>query len=179
MEEPQPALDRLAEALRTAEAELAALAPTDLTPRLGEDPRPDQRVYLDHGHDVGAYNPCFPEYELTVDAGSARGTVVFPLAFEGPPGVVHGGVIASFFDCVVQHHNCLLGQAGKTTSLQVRFRRPTPVGLGLRFEIDRGADQRRITSEARLLDGSELLAQATLEAVAGDRAALPAVSPRR
>ena len=33
-------------------------------------------------------------------APHASGTVTFPLVFEGPPGVVHGGVLATFFDCV-------------------------------------------------------------------------------
>jgi acyl-coenzyme A thioesterase PaaI-like protein len=99
--------------------------------------------------------------------------------FEGPPGVVHGGVIATFFDSVIQHHNCDAGVAGKTRSLHVRFRRPTPLDVRLAFEIDRQADERLITSEARLLLEGETLCTATVEAVAGDRSRLPRVSPRQ
>ena len=99
--------------------------------------------------------------------------------FEGPPGLVHGGVLATFFDSVIQHHNCDVGVAGKTTSLLVEYRRPTPIEVPLRFEIDRTADARRITSRAELWRGDEALCHATMEAVAGDLSRLPSVSPRR
>ena len=91
--------------------------PADPTPRVGDAASGDGRVYLDHAFDIGAYNPCVPEYTIEVEGDRAQGTVTFPIAYEGPPGLVHGGFLAVFFDCVVQHHNCELGLAGKTTSL--------------------------------------------------------------
>ena len=141
LEHDDPAVAELIERLRAAEAALAERAPADPSPRIGADAPADRRPYVDHSRDIGAYNPCFPEYEITVDGPRASGTVTFPLVFEGPPGVVHGGVLATFFDCVVQHHNCDVGVAGKTTSLLVEYRRPTPLAVPLRFEIDR--DDRR------------------------------------
>jgi acyl-coenzyme A thioesterase PaaI-like protein len=95
------------------------------------------------------------------------------------PGIVHGGFLAVFFDSVVQHHNCDLGLAGKTTSLALTYRRPTPLLAELQFEVDRSADERRITSVARLMSGGVVLCEAQVSAVAGNLAALPAVSPRR
>ena len=92
--------------------------------------------------------------------------------------MVHGGVLATFADCVVQHHNCDLGVAGKTTSLVVEYRQPTPVDTPLDFTIDRDEDARRITSRVRVRAGDELLCTATIEAVAGDRSRLPHVPPR-
>jgi hypothetical protein len=178
LDRDDPAVVELIEALRTAERALAASVPADPAPRLGPDASPDRRPYLDHGRDIGAYNPCFPEYTITIDGPRATGTVTFPLAFEGPPGIVHGGVLATFFDCVVQHHNCDVGVAGRTTSLLIEYRRPTPLGLELAFEIDREADARRITSRARLVLGDDTLCTATMEAVAGDRSKLPRVAPR-
>jgi hypothetical protein len=174
----EPAVATLIDDLRAAERALAARVPPDATPRLGPGARADQRPYVDHGRDIGAYNPCFPEYQIAVDGSRATGTVTFPLAFEGPPGVVHGGVLATFFDCVVQHHNCDVGVAGRTTSLLVEYRRPTPVGVALAFEIDREAHERRITSRASLSLGDGTLCTATMEAVAGDRSRLPEVAPR-
>lgn len=172
-------LGRLIEDLTGAERALVAAAPGDPAPRIGPNVHPDQRVYLDHGTDIGAFNPCFPEYDIRVDGQQASGTVSFPLAYEGPPGIVHGGFLAVFFDCVIQHHNCAYGVAGKTSALNVAYRRPTPVLRTLGFEIERSSDTRRITSTARIeLDGKELC-RATMEAVAGDRANLPDVSPRR
>jgi acyl-coenzyme A thioesterase PaaI-like protein len=179
LEGPEPAVDRLVEQLRAAEQELTALAPTGPAPRVGEDPPADARPYVDHGRDIGAYNPCFPEYLLEVRGVHAVGTVTFPVAFEGPPGIVHGGVQANFFDCVIQHHNCEYGQAGRTVSLELRYRRPVPVGVPLAFTVERVADERRITSTAQLLLGDEVLTTAVMSAVAGDRANLPLVWPRR
>ncbi len=178
MEAADPAVTRLIDDLRRAESEMVRSAPADMAPRLSPESHEEQRVYIDHAHHVGAYNPCFPEYEITVDGARAIGTVTFPLVFEGPPSIVHGGVVATFFDCVVQHHNCQVGQAGKTITLQLRYRRPTPIGVELRFEIERESGE-RITSVARLFDGDELLSVATMEAVAGVRGNLPAGSPRR
>jgi hypothetical protein len=179
LEHEDPAVTRLVDELSVADRELSSRVSAGAKPRLGADPPDDARPYVDHARDIGAYNPCFPEYEITVDGARASGTVTFPLVFEGPPGVVHGGVLATFFDCVVQHHNCDVGVAGKTTSLLLEYRRPTPLGVPLAFEIDRTTDGRRITSRARLSIGDDTLCDATMEAVAGDRSKLPLVSPRR
>jgi hypothetical protein len=178
-EEEDESLDRLIEHLSTVEQALARRGPVDPSPRIGPNLQSDQRIYLDHGYDIGAFNPCFPEYTIQVDGAQASGTVSFPLVFEGPPGCVHGGFLAVFFDCVIQHHNCEYGVAGKTTSLNVEYRRPTPVLEALQFQIERSSDARRITSTARIGIGGTVLCQATMEAVAGDRSRLPAVAPRK
>lgn len=177
LDAPDPAVDRLIDQLQAAEHELAQRVPADLAPRLG--PGTGDRIYVDHSRDIGAYNAAFPEYEIEVSGDRAAGMVTFPLAFEGPPGVVHGGVLATFFDCVIQHHNCDVGVAGKTSSLHVTYRRPTPLRVALHFEVERIVDDRRITSQARLTSGDKLLCTAAMEAVAGQRANLPPVSPRR
>jgi hypothetical protein len=179
LEQDDPAVAKLVDDLRAAERALADVAPADAAPRIGDADAPERRVYVDHSRDIGAYNPCFPEYDITVVAERAHGTVTFPLAFEGPPGVVFGGVIATFFDAAIQHHNCDVGVAGKTTSLLVEYRRPTPIGTTLDFDIERVVDDRRITSHARLLRDSDVCCTARMEAVAGDLSKLPAVSPRR
>lgn len=179
MEHDDPAVDRLLATLKDAEGELAAIAPPDPQPRIGARVASDGRVYLDHSRDIGDYNPCFPEYTITVEGDRASGTVNFPTAYEGPPGIVHGGFLALLFDCVVQHHNCDVGVAGKTTSLALRFRRPAPLLTELRFEVVRSVDGGRITSTAQLTHDGALLAEAEVRAVAGDRANLPEVSTRR
>ncbi len=173
------AVGDLLRALEQAEVRLRDGMPGDLRPRLGDECRPEQRVYLDHARDIGAYNPCFPEYTIDVAGDEATGKVCFPLAYEGPPGLVHGGFLAVFFDCVVQHHNCDVGVTGKTTSMTVAYRRPTPLLVDLDFSVSRSATERRLSSEAKLTLGDEVLCGATVEAVAGDRSKLPTVSPRR
>jgi hypothetical protein len=58
---------------------------------------------------------------------------------------------------VIQHHNCVTGLSGKTRSLVVTYRRPTPVLTELRFDIARAPVERGITSTARLLLDGEVL----------------------
>src|SRR6201993_4739642 len=140
------------------ERELSAAVPPDSAPRIGSDDDGRRRIYLDHATDIGAFNPCFPEYHFDqFDAETASGRVAFPLVYEGPPGLVHGGFLAVFFDCVMQHQNCLAGLSGKTRSLNVKFRRPTPVLTELRFDIARSQGERGITSTSRLLLDDEVL----------------------
>ena len=158
LEHAHPTVDAMVEKFAEWENELAAAAPTDNAPRIGviaDDPR---RVYLNHAIDIGAYNPCFPEYRFDdLDAEKATGRVNFPLVYEGPPGLVHGGFLGVFFDCVIQHQNCVTGLSGKTRSLVVTYRRPTPVLTDLRFDIVRSQIERGITSTARLLLDDEVL----------------------
>jgi hypothetical protein len=179
MEAPSEVVAELNEALERAAAQLLALVPADARPRVGADAEGEGRIYLDHSRDVGAYNPAFPSYTIEVDGSRASGSVAFPVLYEGPPGLVHGGFLALFFDTVIQHHNCDVGTAGKTTRLEVRYAAPTPLLEELRFEIEREVDDRRIESTARLFAGDVLCASATLRAVAGNLAALPLVSSRR
>lgn len=183
LEQEDIAVERLLADLERAEDELSALVPSDPTPRVGPAVGGGGRAYVDHARDVGAFNPAFPEYDITVSGDLAEGTVNFPLVFEGPPGIVHGGFLAVFFDLVVQHHNCDVGVAGKTTSLRLGFRRPAPLLTDLRFSVHRRvADDRiRSTAELRLGEerGSRLVCEAEIDAIAGIRENLPAVSPRR
>lgn len=158
LEHEHPTVDVMLRQIDEWEHELASATPPDPTPRIGPDATGSQRVYLDHAFDIGAYNPAFPEY--TVDelgADTASGRVTFPVVFEGPPGLVNGGFLAVFFDCVTQHHSCATGRTGKTRSLTVTFRRPTPILTELRFDVTRAEADGRVTSTARLLLGDEVL----------------------
>jgi hypothetical protein len=158
LEHAHPTVDAMLAQISEWERELSRAVPPDSAPRIGSDDDGSRRVYLDHATDIGAFNPCFPEYRFDdLYADTASGHVTFPLVYEGPPGLVHGGFLAVFFDCVIQHQNCLTGLSGKTRSLQVTFRRPTPVLTDLRFDIARTQVDRGITSTARLLLDDEVL----------------------
>jgi hypothetical protein len=158
LEHAHPTVDAIVAQIGEWESELSAAVPPDTSPRIGVDEAGAQRVYLDHATDIGAFNPCFPEYHFDrLDGEIAAGRVAFPLVYEGPPGLVHGGFLAVFFDSIIQHQNCVVGLSGKTRSLQVTFRRPTPVLSELRFDISRSRVERGITSTARLLLDEEVL----------------------
>jgi len=179
MERPSEAVAELIRSLERAEVKLTAQAPSDPRPRVGAAMDGDGRVYLDHARNAGVYNPALPVYEIEVDGDRASGTVAFPILYEGPPGLVHGGFLAAFFDLVIQHHNCDAGVAGKTTRMEIRYSAPTPLLAALRFEIERRSEDRRIESTARLFHGETLCATGTVRAVAGRLSGLPPVSGRR
>jgi len=178
LERTDPGLEEVTRALREARERLGQSVPADPRPRVGTVT--EGRVYLDHGRDVGDFNPMFPAYRISVDGPRrATGTVLFPICYEGPPGCVHGGFLAVFADCVVQHHNCAVGRTGKTRGMQIRYHRPVPVLAELDFEIARTADEGSVHSQVRLMSGGELLCHTTVGAVCGDPAKLPTVSARR
>ncbi|MBW0020075.1 MAG: hypothetical protein JO236_21385 [Mycobacterium sp.] len=170
LEQPHPTVDSMLAKFAEWEGELSAAAPRDSAPRIGvagQDCPDHRRVYLNHATDIGAYNPCFPEYRFDhLDAENASGRVAFPLVYEGPPGLVHGGFLGVFFDCVIQHHNCVIGLSGKTRSLTVTFRRPTPLVTELRFDIARTRVERGIAATARLLLDGEVLCTGEVETLA-------------
>jgi hypothetical protein len=167
MEHAHPTVEAMLAQFADWERELAGAAPPDSTPRIEPGGTDSQRVYLGHAFDIGAYNPCFPEYRFEVlGAEKASGTVTFPLVYEGPPAVVHGGFLAVFFDCVTQHQNCAAALSGRTRSLTVTYRKPTPIQTELRFDIVRSEIDRAVTSTARLLLGEEVLCTGEINAMA-------------
>lgn len=167
VENEHPAVQAMLDRLDEWERDLRAAAAPDSAPRIGPGATAEQRLYLDHAFDIGAYNPCFPEYRFDhLDPENASGTVTFPVVYEGPPGLVHGGFLGVFFDCVIQQQNCAAGLSGKTRSLAVRYRRPTPILTELDFDVVRTEIDGGITSTARLTRDGELLCTGEAIAVA-------------
>ena len=114
----------------------------------------------------GRSNPMAPPVSLRVvpgkndEAGEHRieGEVTFGPAYEGPPGHVHGGLIAAMFDE-------LLGFAqlspGFTAYLHVNYRRPTPLETPLTLVawVD-SIDGRKRIVRGECRSGDELLTDA-------------------
>lgn len=166
LEQPHPTVDAMLDQFAEWERELTPALPADPRPRMAGESA-DKRVYLQRALDIGAFNPCFPEYRFEeIAPENAYGTVSFPVVYEGPPGLVHGGFLAVFFDCVIQHQSCVVGAAGKTRSLTVGYRRPTPIDTELRFDIERAHDDSGITATARLILAGELLCTGAASTVA-------------
>jgi acyl-coenzyme A thioesterase PaaI-like protein len=178
LDEEHPAVDALIDRLGQTVSILQPIMPSDLSPR--REAGTPGRVYLDHSRDIASYNPCFPQFELTaVLPDHATGVVTFPLPFEGPPGIVHGGFISLLFDAAVQEHNCALGVAGKTASLQVEFLRPAPLLKPLDLELQRETSGRRSTTQVWLVADGEVCSKGSIVLVVGDRAKLAPVDARR
>jgi hypothetical protein len=63
--------------------------------------------------------------------------------------------------------------------MSIRYRRPTPLLAELTFAIERQATDDRIRSTATMRLGDMVTCEADVDAIAGSRANLPDVSPRR
>jgi acyl-coenzyme A thioesterase PaaI-like protein len=110
---------------------------------------------------IGLANPLAPPITLWVDGNVVRGKVVFGWAYQGPPGYVHGGIIAALFDEALGFAQSMSGSAGMTGTLTVRYRKPTPLYTELRIEATvQRVDGRKIFAEARLYAGDTLTAEA-------------------
>ena len=125
----------------------------------GGDPDP----HFDHSPIFGMASPLAPptRVELGDDGRSVVLHVRYGGAYEGPPGSVHGGVVAGMFDEVLGMTQSLSGQPGMTGTLQIRYRQPTPLHHDLRFvgTLDR-VEGRKIFTTGRCYADDVLTAEA-------------------
>jgi acyl-coenzyme A thioesterase PaaI-like protein len=109
--------------------------------------------FQDTGPVVGLSNPIAPPLEAQVDpeAGVVRGRARFSAAYEGAPGLLHGGILAAAFDELLGLATVFSGGAGMTRDLHVRYLRPTPIEVELAFvgRLDR-VDGRRLFVSAEV-----------------------------
>jgi acyl-coenzyme A thioesterase PaaI-like protein len=87
----------------------------------------------------GTSHPIAPQLKLEPADGAVSGTVRLGPAYEGGPGLVHGGVLALMFDHAMGVAVFLDGHGAMTRSLDVRYVAPTPLDTELRVtaRIDR------------------------------------------
>lgn len=120
------------------------------------------RAFFDWSPQLGLSNPLAPPIRVAVEDGIVVGRARFGIAYEGPPGCVHGGFIAAAFDEVLGLTQSLSGQVGMTGTLTIRYRRPTPLNADLRFEGRvESVSGRKVTTSGRLTTGEQMTAEAT------------------
>ncbi|GAB2808155.1 PaaI family thioesterase [Actinocorallia aurea] len=101
---------------------------------------------------TGAVNPVAPPIPCEVlPDGSVRSEFTLDEVYEGPPGLVHGGISAAVLDQLLGMTSGLSGIPGFTATLDLRYRRPTPlrVPLTLHAEISR-REGRKSWAEGRI-----------------------------
>ncbi|SOC46461.1 uncharacterized domain 1-containing protein [Blastococcus aggregatus] len=115
-----------------------------------DDPATGERWYSPV---YGPGNPVAPPVEATDSPdGRATGRATFGKAHEGPPGLVHGGVVATVLDHVLARAVRAAGRGGLTATLTVTYRRPVPLGVPVVATAEMGeVDGRRTTATARLV----------------------------
>lgn len=120
------------------------------------------RAFFDWSPLLGLANPLAPPIRVAVEGQMVVGRARFGIAYEGPPGCVHGGYIAAAFDEVLGLTQSLSGKVGMTGTLTVKYRRPTPLHTELRLEgTVESVNGRKVLTTGRMLAGETLTAEAT------------------
>ena len=114
-----------------------------------------------------AHNRCFGcgqananglhlEFLLASD-GAVVSLPVVPEAFEGHPGFLHGGIIATLLDEAMSKAVRALGRTSMTLKMEVEYLRPVPSGAPLRIEgrVVRN-EGRKHWAEAVIVDAEEI-----------------------
>ena len=104
---------------------------------------------------VGPLNPISPLIHLDFDGERLHGTATLGAVYNGPPGMVHGGIIALIFDELLGATNVCHGLGGFTGTLSVRYEKPTFIDTELVLEgwIDRVEGRKVFTQGTISIDG--------------------------
>jgi acyl-coenzyme A thioesterase PaaI-like protein len=142
-----------------------AAAVEELTARLAAAP-PHARMHDSPYHSMslvgGRAHPLAPQLHTTSTETGVAGTVTLGPAYEGGPGLVHGGVLSLLFDHAMGIALFVAGHAAMTVSLEVRYRAPTPLGVPLHVtaHLDRQDGRKLFVAASVTVDGA-VTAEAT------------------
>jgi acyl-coenzyme A thioesterase PaaI-like protein len=101
------------------------------------------RVFFPWSPIIGPLNPLSADIDLNV------------AQYNGPPGMVHGGIIALLFDELLGATNVCNGLGGFTGTLSIRYERPTWIERELQLEswVDRVEGRKVFTLGTISIDG--------------------------
>lgn len=130
-------------------------------PAEGSLEQPQARSFPSYSPFLGLLNPLAPPLEIEWGDDAVVGTGTFGLAYEGPPGCLHGGYIAACFDEILGLSQGFSGQVGMTGRLTISYRSPTPLFVPLTFSGRfLRVEGRKVFTEATLHAGTTLCAEA-------------------
>lgn len=120
---------------------------------------------------VGRHNPLAPPLEVSFEPPRALLSGTFTRPYEGPPGCVHGAVLAASFDILFAAANFIARLPGPTAKLEITYRRPTALHRPCLFEGQvESREGRRIRTVGRLLQDDRVTVEATGDFVLLDHA---------
>lgn len=156
--------ERLTEAAEQIEAVADALAPATpewtLSVPAFVDSR-DPHSYFPFSPQIGLSNPLAPPVRVWIDDDDVvHGTANLDAAYEGPPGCVHGGIIASLFDEILGIANITARLGAMTGTLTITYRSPTPLKTDLTLTArNLGIEGRKVRAEGTIHAGDRLCAE--------------------
>lgn len=122
------------------------------------DPRPSPYNAV-----IGTGNPLAAPLVLTSRTpDGVQGQVRFGTAYEGAPGLVHGGVLSMVMDQVLGEAAIAAGVGGMTVGLEVSYRAPTPIHADLVVDgrvVEAG--ERKVRLEGSIATGGTTTVTAT------------------
>jgi len=111
----------------------------------------------------GQSNPIAPPVYTRIDRenGVSYGHATPGWQYEGPPGTVHGGIIASIMDNFLGVTQSLCGQTGVTGTLKLRYHARTPLNARLTMKgwVEKSEGRKTIT-KGLMFFGDTLTAEA-------------------
>lgn len=114
-----------------------------------------------HSMVSGRSNPMSAAVEYSFTEEEVTATVTLGPAFEGAPGMAHGGVIAAIVDETMGAVIPLAGTLAFTGELTISYQAPTPVGKELTFRARlEKRDGRKLFITCECTEGDNLLVQA-------------------
>ncbi len=122
LDAPDDKLHEYIEHIRQLRTDLAQYGQRDyngILQRLlaGEGSADDVTDLVDFEILTGKASPMSPPLELWLDGDRVRGRATFGLAFQGPPGRVHGGVLSLALDMLMAKSQDFVKQIGMTGTL--------------------------------------------------------------
>lgn len=117
--------------------------------------------FVSHSPVTGPLNALAESVKLEIGETEVVAEVSYGDAYEGPPGHLHGGMVAAIFDEVLGFAQALSGNPGMTGKLEITYRAPTPLHTPLRvvgrYERTEG---RKIFTHGTIHAGERLCAEA-------------------
>jgi acyl-coenzyme A thioesterase PaaI-like protein len=115
----------------------------------------EPRVFFPWSPIIGPLNPLSADVDLHVVGGRTTGRAFLGAQYNGPPGMVHGGIIALLFDELLGATNVCNGLGGFTGTLSIRYERPTWIERELQLEswVDRVEGRKVFTLGTISIDG--------------------------
>lgn len=92
------------------------------------------RIRINRCFGCGPGNPSGLRLKFTFGNHRAHSRFRLPKKFQGPPGHVHGGIIATILDEAMSKVNKLRSVLAPTAKMTVQFLRPVPLGKPLMVE---------------------------------------------
>lgn len=110
---------------------------------------------------IGLFSPLAPPIQCERHNDEVRGHGTLRAAYEGPPGCVHGGIIAGLFDELLGVANIVSGVGAMTGTLTIVYRSPTPLYTELQLAAHTvSIDGRKVRTVGTLHAGDRLCAEA-------------------